>query len=222
MDEDDAGTARALIQEQYRNAGKQVGRGRRRRPTKPCQFEGCEGWAWARGFCGSHYQQMKRDGKLPTVRIMGDPVARFRVSYEVNPDTGCWEWTGWIHPKGYGVLPMGGKSKKVRAHRFSWEVHFGPIPDGMDVLHRCDNRKCCYPDHLFLGDDAANAQDCVAKGRHNSQIGTYQRKLTRRMIATIRVLYARGRHSCSDLAALYGVDEETVRRIVKGVAHLAA
>jgi hypothetical protein len=117
---------------------------------------------------------------------------------------------------------MGGKSKKIRAHRFSWELHHGPIPEGILVLHECDNRKCCNPDHLFLGDDGVNSRDCVAKGRHASQNCKAGHKITRPMALTMRVLYARGWHSCADLAVIYSVDEETVRRIVKGMSHLAA
>jgi hypothetical protein len=85
-------------------------------------------------------------------------VKRFHASYRINHHTGCWEWTGWIHPKGYAILPIGGKSKKIRASRYSYELHVGPIPEGMMALHRCDNRKCVNPEHIFLGDDTANAR----------------------------------------------------------------
>ena len=220
MTEDSKNTLTASIQERYKDVGKRVGPAKKTRPQKPCQFEGCNGWAWARGYCGAHYQLLKREGKLPVVRIIGDPVARFHASYEVNPTSGCWEWTGWIHPKGYGILVIGGKSKKIRAHRFSWELHFGPIPEGLDALHKCDNRKCCSPEHLFLGDTADNMRDCVSKGRHNSQIGTNGRKITPPKAMMIRILYARGQHSMQKLANIYGVDLVTVSGIVNGRSHL--
>lgn len=214
------------IRRRYRNAGKATGKARPHRPQKPCQFEGCSGWVWAQGYCGTHYQKLKREGKLSTVRIVGDPVARFHASYIVNAETGCWEWTGWIHPKGYGVLPMGGKSKKVRAHRLSWELHFGPIPDGQLALHTCDVRKCVNPQHLFLGDEGINARDCVAKGRHGSKLGFLTTKLTLPMVLNIRVLFARGLplgrrspHSMQKLADIYEVDQQTISRIVKGRGH---
>jgi hypothetical protein len=229
MAEDDTSTSSFSIQERYRDAGKLTGKARKHRPQKPCRFEGCSGWAWAQGYCDNHYQKLKREGVIKSKRIVGDPVARFHASYEVNPGTGCWEWTGWIHPNGYGILVMGGKSKKVRAHRFSWELHNGPIPAGVDALHKCDNRKCCCPDHLFLGDDRANMLDCVAKGRHNSQIGTSRPKISPPMALNIRIIYARGLPTAyrtkanplgvNSLAVIYGVGLQTVLAIVKGTAH---
>lgn len=192
-----------------------------RRPTKPCDFEGCDKWAWARGYCDNHYQKLKREGVIKSIRIVGDLNARFDASYEINPVSGCWEWTGWIHPKGYGVLPVGSDNKKIRAHRLSYERFVGPIPAGLFVLHRCDNRRCCCPQHLFLGDNAANQQDCVAKGRHNSQRGTYRRKITPAMALNIRIMYARGNHSMQGLANIYGVEHGTISGIVRGRFHLA-
>jgi len=82
---------------------------------------------------------------------------------------GCWIFQGANISSGYGgfymkrVAPE--KSKSTSAHRVSWELTFGPIPDGLWVLHKCDNRRCVRPDHLFLGDRLANILDCAAKGR---------------------------------------------------------
>jgi len=78
---------------------------------------------------------------------------------------GCWEWTGPLEPSGYARC-WGGT--KERAHRFSWMIYNGPIPEGMLVLHKCDNKKCVNPDHLFLGTQLDNMRDKVEKGRHVS------------------------------------------------------
>lgn len=75
----------------------------------------------------------------------------------------CWEWQAAILDTGYGSFSFNGKSGT--AHRASWEIANGPIPDGLWVLHRCDNRKCVRPDHLFLGTQVDNMRDMAAKGR---------------------------------------------------------
>lgn len=61
--------------------------------------------------------------------------------------------------------------KTLSAHRFAWELHFGPIPPGQQVLHRCDLRACVNPDHLFLGTQGDNVRDCVNKGRYHYRYG---------------------------------------------------
>lgn len=76
---------------------------------------------------------------------------------------GCWDWSGYKQPEGYGTFPH---AKTWYAHRVSWELHNGPIPDGMHVLHTCDNPPCSNPAHLFLGTVADNMADRKAKGRN--------------------------------------------------------
>jgi hypothetical protein len=82
---------------------------------------------------------------------------------------GCWGWTSSISNKGYAMISHVGKM--LNAHRVSWELHNGPIPTGMQVLHRCDNPPCTNPAHLFLGTASENIRDCWAKGRHKWNTG---------------------------------------------------
>ncbi len=76
----------------------------------------------------------------------------------------CWPWLGGLDDKGYGLIGSA-PNGEVRSHRAAW-VHFnGPIPEGRNVLHRCDNRPCCNPRHLFIGTQMDNIDDMIAKGR---------------------------------------------------------
>lgn len=104
----------------------------------------------------------KRSVKGPTPT---DSVTRFWR--HVEKTDGCWLWVGGRANGGYGrfgALP----DRIVYAHRFSYELHKGPIPDGMFVCHSCDNPSCVRPDHLFAGHNVDNVRDMVAKGRLRS------------------------------------------------------
>ena len=76
---------------------------------------------------------------------------------------GCWEWTGSVNDKGYGLIYVEGKSK--RAHRITYQLFKSEIPKGLFICHHCDNPGCVNPEHLFVGTQKDNMQDCIRKGR---------------------------------------------------------
>lgn len=97
------------------------------------------------------------------------PSLRIQRNVDVDPVTQCWNWKLSKDRLGYGRMTISmGSRKQFRsesAHRYSYEIFNGPIPAGMCVLHRCDNRSCCNPDHLFIGTQKENIHDMHKKGR---------------------------------------------------------
>lgn len=78
---------------------------------------------------------------------------------------GCWKWIGAKHTFGYGMIRLGGMLEKCTASKASWLIHFGDIPPGMYVYHKCDTPECTNPEHLFLGSPTANCRDKEEKER---------------------------------------------------------
>jgi len=115
----------------------------------------------------------------------------------------CWEWTGCLHPTGYGLLQARELGRLKRAHVLSYEIHKGSL-NGLWCLHKCDNRKCVNPRHLFAGTREDNTKDMINKGREASGIKNGQAKLNPSMIVAMRQKRADG-NIYRDIAKEFGV-----------------
>lgn len=138
----------------------------------------------------------------------------------VREDLGpCWEWAGSV-TGGYGYVGFGKnrvtKSKHTYVHRLSWEIHYGNIPEGLWVLHRCDNQLCVRPDHLFVGTNKDNMQDAKNKGRKR---GDFRRwTLSTEEVQNVIWKHLSGM-SLRNIASDYKLTFQQIQRIVSGKAY---
>lgn len=120
-----------------------------------------------------------------------------RLWEKVDKAGDCWVWTAGRNPKGYGRIGRGGRGEGVvLAHRAVWELANGPVPEGLFVLHRCDNPPCVRPNHLFLGTKADNNQDMASKGRNRGQLVTHCPKGHRYTVRNTKPGSGPGRRRC--------------------------
>lgn len=141
-------------------------------------------------------------------------LERFESKYIPEPMSGCWIWIGATFQKGYGVIHSERKHKQT--HRVSWELYKGKIPEGLCVCHRCDNKGCVNPDHLFLGTNDDNVADKVSKGRQHRPKGTLHglAKLKEEDIPVIFSLSNSGR-KISELAEMFNVSRTLIYKVLK-------
>ncbi len=130
---------------------------------------------------------------------------RCAVEPHVTKGDGCWVWNGANNGVGYGQVNI--MKRRRYAHRIMYEDAFGPIPKGLFVLHRCDNRACCKPTHLFLGTAKDNTHDMLAKGRST-------RTLSDEQIRAIRLL--KGKMTQVAVGRAFGVKHSTVSNVWLG------
>ena len=150
----------------------------------------------------------------------------FWCKVDIKEEADCWNWTASTNKQGYGRFRYQGK--KVGAHRLSWQIANGDIPEGLCVLHRCDNPKCCNPKHLFVGTRSDNMQDMVLKGRKHLFVGednyfsthTFpqngetnpQSKLQEDQVINIRKLFLGGTPQ-PKIGDIYGISQTHVSNI---------
>jgi hypothetical protein len=135
-----------------------------------------------------------------------------RLDMSGGPDA-CWPWTATRDKYGYGLIAVDGRYELT--HRFSFALHYGPIPAGLDVCHRCDNRLCCNPRHLFLGTHSENRYDAVQKGRQARGITHGMAKITPEIVRAIRREHAQGGITYTALARRYGLSKGHTSSVVR-------
>lgn len=144
------------------------------------------------------------------------PAERF-AQRAIKTD-GCWEWAGRKGRNGYGQTEflVDGKRSVVYAHRLSYQLHKGPIPEGMFVCHSCDNRGCVNPEHLFAGTHQDNLNDAVSKGRMHLGSAHGLAKLDEKRVAEIKSELRLGAKNQKQLAAIHGVSHGAIQAIASG------
>jgi hypothetical protein len=195
-----------------------VGKLRAQRP--PCivqRMPNCE-------RCGCPFTGRKRPNHTPRFcsrkcLYARRPLAeRFWQYLKPGAPDACWEWSGSRDPHGYGRIQRGGRhGGHVKAHRASYEMHHGPIPDGLVVRHKCDNPPCCNPAHLEVGTMRDNSRDMAARGRSAAQRGhdNGRTKVPDVAIVAMRERCARGEIP-REVAAAYGVTEKWLSAVLRG------
>lgn len=155
--------------------------------------------------------------------------ARFLEKVNVQNDDACWEWIATKNKRGYGSFWH--KTRMIGAHRASYLLFRGNIPNGMHVLHKCDNPSCVNPNHLYLGSHQDNMTDKKLRGRGIGKGGSNtpkpwasrpgednpNSKITQAQVQEIRTLYKTGKYTQADLAGMFGVRPPTIHKIVNNM-----
>jgi hypothetical protein len=168
----------------------------------------------ARGLCDTHYKQHKRAGTLPERTRLTHVEINDRLKHLsiVDAETGCHNWRGRINKNGYGVL--GYNYKNWLAHRLSYILKYGEIPDGVKACHKCDNPLCINTDHLFLGTQTENMNDMFSKDRGAVGAAYKRSELTDELVLRIKI----DKRTQLEIAKDYGVSRTNISAIKTGRA----
>jgi hypothetical protein len=185
-----------------------------------CSVNGCETKAVSKrnGLCQKHAKRMRKYGTTEAQKGSRGPLSeRFWLYVNKDAANGCWEWMGALGPNGYGRT--GDKNKPdLVAHRVSYTLTKGRIPEGKIIMHTCDNRKCVNPSHLVAGTYLENMQDMIRKGRdyHPIKFGeeSPRAKLTE---GNVREIRSSVDITDAEFARRFGVTDTAIRSARIGV-----
>ena len=192
----------------------------------PCKVDGCETRRARQGYCSQHYGYFARYGTAtPNVKLKFhskslDEAYEYGVIRKEGNE--CWGWKHTTNNSGYGYFSSKGE-KAIAAHRYSYEKYIGIIPDGLFVLHKCDNPPCSNPSHLFVGTNSDNIKDSYSKGRRKPvPIESMPRgdschlaKLSESQAIEIKNMITEGKGN-TEIAKLFGIVHQTVSCIRNG------
>ena len=137
--------------------------------TTKCSVEGCLGSHVAKGFCNKHYYRLSVYGSFSGGIDYQEKAKKRFLSSFIEDSSGCHLWVKTKDRNGYGKMSI--LRKSVQAHRYSWELHNGrKIPDGMVVMHKCNNKSCVNPDHLEIGTLSENAVHAILTNRRKISV----------------------------------------------------
>ena len=158
-------------------------------------------------------------GRFCTHRCYGqsrvtDKAVHFWMRVEKSDS--CWLWTGTVDSHGYGDY-RALKPFKYKAHRFSYLLAYGSIPDGAVIRHVCDTPLCVRPDHLIAGTQLENMQDCVDKKRHAFGERQGSAKLTNEIVRQARTLRVQSGLTYKVLGHMFGVDRQVISKAIRGL-----
>ncbi len=181
------------------------------RPQSICSAKDCGNKVHSHGLCGKHGRRMREHGSLDLPVRVRDNVALFWS--KVKKTENCWLWTSTLNGSGYGIIYIR-RGKPYGAHRFSFELHKGVIPEGMFVCHTCDTPACVNPEHLWVGTPAENSADMVRKNRKERGSAHYMAKLTEADVVKIRRFVAEGKTQ-TEVAQEFGVTSSLISAICR-------
>jgi len=184
--------------------------------TSLCLATECNRIYYAIGLCRIHYHRWRKRGSLDCRIVINNIQEKLKYYSKIN-ENGCWEWQRAKIHNGYGRVYVKHKNKDELTHRASWEAFVGEIKEGMQINHKCHNRACINPDHLYLGTQKENVRDMLLAGRGNVPKGSdcINSKLTEDKVKLIKKMLNEGKRSC-DIAIQFNISRSTIWNIKYG------